>query len=255
MSEFKFTFPQKLEEGVFEGRFKRFFAQIHTPEGVLTGHLPNTGSLKGVNVKGMPCLYSKSDDPNRKLAYTLEAIQSSTGAWVGVNTQTPNRVIKQILFDKHDSTWAKFPFVKPEFSISKETRFDFALAHQEFIAEKKSGQKTGPAAGIHLIEVKNVTLVEERNSRKMAMFPDSVTERGQKHLRELAQMTEKGLSAEIVYFIQRSDAEDFDVAAEIDPEYAQIYREVTQGKLAVRLAYCDFQRDGLTVTLRSHPSL
>lgn len=261
MSEFKYEFPKKLEEGIFEGRFKRFFAQIRTPEGVLTAHLPNTGSLKSVNVKGMPCLYSKSEDPTRKLAYTLEAIQAETGAWVGINTQTPNRVIKQILFDKFDAEWAKFEFIKPEFSISKETRFDFAISDREFVVEKKSTKNTvekvaekkiskSAEAHVHLIEVKNVTMMEQKNTKRIAMFPDSVTERGQKHMRELAEMQEKGFTTEIVYFIQRSDVDEFDVAETIDPAYAEIYRKVTEHDVQVCLAYCDFQRDHLMVRMQ-----
>jgi sugar fermentation stimulation protein A len=259
VSEFRYSFPKKLEEGVFEGRFKRFFAEIKTPQGILTAHLPNTGSLKSVNVKGMPCLYSKSDDPARKLAYTLEAIQGPTGAWVGVNTQTPNRVVKQILFDRIDSEWSKFGFIKPEFSISKETRFDFAISDREFLAEKKSKATTvkivekqinKPAeTQIHLIEVKNVTLMEEKNKRRVAMFPDAVTERGQKHLLELAEMKEKGFTAEIVYFIQRSDVDAFEVAGQIDPIYAEIYHRVTKSDVRVSLAYSDFRPDHLMVKL------
>lgn len=252
VSEFKFDFAHKLHEGIFEGRFKRFFAQIRTSEGELTAHLPNTGSMKGVNVKGMPCLYSKSDDPNRKLAYTLEAIKSETGAWVGVNTQTPNRVIKQVLFDKYWSEWSKFKHFKPEYSISKETRFDFALSDGEFSAEKKGKQaelRESVPSPIHLLEVKNVTMMEQKNSKRIAMFPDSVTERGQKHLRELAEMTEKGFTSEIVYFVQRSDVDAFDVAEEIDSEYTKIYRTVTPKQVKVTLAYCDFQPDHLALRL------
>ncbi len=251
VSEFKFNFAHQLAKGVFEGRFKRFFAQIQTSEGLLTAHLPNTGSLKGVNIKGMPCLYSKSDDPNRKLAYTLEAIQSEGGAWVGVNTQTPNRVIKQVLFDKYWPAWAKYKYFKPEYSISKETRFDFALSDSEFPTNQKGKaalQRTSALSNhIHLIEVKNVTLMEIRNSKRVALFPDSVTERGQKHLRELAEMSEKGFTSEIVYFIQRSDVDDFDVAEEIDHEYAQIYRSVTQAQVQVTIVHCDFQPEGLSL--------
>ncbi|MFN7904897.1 MAG: DNA/RNA nuclease SfsA, partial [Pseudobdellovibrionaceae bacterium] len=138
----------------------------------------------------------------------------------------------------------------PEYSISKETRFDFALGNQTFEVEKKSKlakPKTGP---IHLIEVKNVTMLEKRGDSKIALFPDSITERGQKHMRELGEMSQRGFSSEIVYFIQRSDAESFDVADHIDPEYAKIYRTVTKGQVKVSLAYGNFQRDGLSLKIQ-----
>jgi sugar fermentation stimulation protein A len=213
-----------LEEGVFLKRYKRFFADVQWNAATLVAHVPNTGSLKGVNTPGQPCLFSHSDNPLRKLKQTLEMIQAQSGCWVGVNTATPNAVVREALESvilvptsgpmperkilPAWSHWAGFDSVKPEFKISAETRLDFALA--------KAGTDRK-----HFIEVKSVTMAEG----KTAMFPDSETLRGQKHLQELIKLVDEGHTAEIVFAIQREDCDSFAPAGEIDSEYARLLRE------------------------------
>jgi sugar fermentation stimulation protein A len=214
-------FAHMLNEGIFLKRYKRFFADIEFGGETITAHLPNTGSLKSINNPGQPCLFSKSDNPDRKLKFTLEMIKSPADGWVGVNTSTPNAIVKETLLDVIGkggqikgafADWAKFDEVKPEYKISAQTRLDFML--------KRKGSDQ-----LHFIEVKNVTLAEG----KIAKFPDAVTERGQKHLRELMDLMEQGHTAELVFTIQRQDCSAFAPADEIDPEYGQLLREA-QGK-------------------------
>ncbi|MDG0816796.1 DNA/RNA nuclease SfsA [Bdellovibrio svalbardensis] len=218
-------FSNKLQEGIFLKRYKRFFADIEFQGQTLTAHLPNTGSLKSANNPGQPCLFSASDNPERKLKWTLEMIKSPEGAWVGVNTSTPNTVVRETL--QHVvgkgkevvgtfADWAQFDEVKPEYKISAETRLDFMI-------KKKSSEK------MHFIEVKNVTLGENG----VAKFPDAVTERGQKHLRELMALMEQGHTAEIVFTIQRNDCGTFSPADDIDPEYGKLLREAFHKGLTV----------------------
>lgn len=210
-------YNKKLDEGVFFKRYKRFFADIQWQGQTLVAHVPNTGSLKSVNNPGRPCLFSHSDNPERKLKQTLEMIQAPSGVWVGVNTSTPNTVVREALekvvgssshgIAKNWSHWTGFESVKPEFKISTETRLDFALLQKN--SEKK-----------HFIEVKNVTLAEG----KTAMFPDAETIRGQKHLQELMKLMGEGHSAEILFTIQRGDCEEFAPADEVDAEYGRLLR-------------------------------
>lgn len=218
-------YAHKLQEGVFLKRYKRFFADIEFQGQTITAHLPNTGSLKSVNNPGRPCLFSESDNPERKLKFTLEMIKSPAGGWIGVNTSTPNAVIKEALLGVVGkgggikgpfADWAQFDEVKPEFKISAETRLDFML-------KKESSDK------MHFIEVKNVTLGEG----KIAKFPDAVTERGQKHLRELMSLIDQGHSAELVFTIQRQDCEFFSPADDIDPEYGRLLREAQKKGLVI----------------------
>ncbi len=219
-------YRNKLDEGVFLKRYKRFFADIEWKGQILTAHVPNTGSMKSINNPGQACLFSHSDNPERKLKQTLEMIQAPTGAWVGVNTSTPNALVRETLervvghtdekWVKAWEHWVSFDTVKPEFKISKQTRLDFVL-------QKKNSDKK------HFIEVKNVTMSEG----KTAMFPDSETLRGQKHLKELMSLMAEGHSAEILFTIQRNDCDRFSLADEIDPEYGRLLRQAQEKGLRV----------------------
>ncbi|MNJ92552.1 Sugar fermentation stimulation protein A [compost metagenome] len=212
-------YAQKLQEGIFLKRYKRFFADIDWQGNQITAHVPNTGSMKGVNNPGQQCLFSESTNPERKLKFTLEMIQAPSGGWVGVNTATPNIVVRETMekvvgnkeINGTFAPWASFDSFKAEHKISAETRLDFALSKKDSTA-------------MHFIEVKNVTLGEDG----IAKFPDSVTERGQKHLRELMALIDQGHTAEILFTIQRHDCKAFAPADDIDPVYGQLLREAQQ---------------------------
>lgn len=207
-----------LDQGIFQRRYKRFFADIEWQGNTLVAHVANTGSMKGLNQPGRPCLFSQSDNPARKLKYSLEMIQAESGAWVGVNTATPNLLVREALeglFAANDVSvhanwqhWSGFHRFKPEYKISAETRLDFVLEREGSEAK-------------HFIEVKNVTMAQGRE----AQFPDAETTRGQKHLRELIKLVEAGHTAEILFTIQRGDCEHFAPAHEIDAEYTRLLRE------------------------------
>ena len=230
-------FSKALKQGQFLKRYKRFFADVALNGETVVAHVPNTGSLKGVNIAGQPCRVSESDNPERKLKFTLEMIQAPSGAWVGVNTSTPNTVMKETLFHavkenrifaeslKH---WTDYSEVKPEYKISKETRLDFCLYNSE----------DGPK---HFVEVKNTTLADG----DIAKFPDAVTERGQKHLRELMSLIEKGNTAEIVFTIQRNDCTSFAPADDIDPEYGRLLREAIKAGVKVSPLVLAVSEDGV----------
>ncbi|WP_413292830.1 DNA/RNA nuclease SfsA [Bdellovibrio sp. HCB185ZH] len=218
-------YSRKLQEGTFLKRYKRFFADIEFEGQTIVAHVPNTGSMKSVNNPGQLCLFSQSDNPERKLKFTLEMIKSPTGSWVGVNTATPNTVVKEAVLNSIGKSenevpgfahWASFHEAKPEYKISAETRLDFAL-------KKKDTDK------MHFIEVKNVTLGEDG----VAKFPDAVTERGQKHLRELMALMEQGHTAELVFTVQRHDCATFSPADDIDPEYGRLLREASTKGLKI----------------------
>lgn len=207
-------YSSKLMMGTFLKRYKRFFADVELNGEVVVAHVPNTGSMKGLNVAGRPCLISPSNNPERKLKFTLEMIQAESGAWVGVNTSTPNAIVKEAIegsIAQQDSKfprWSEFHSVKPEFKISAATRLDFAL--QQEGKEHK-----------HFIEVKNVTLAEDG----IAKFPDAVSERAQKHVQELMDLVEQGHTAELVFTVQRNDCKWFSPADDIDPKYGELLRQ------------------------------
>jgi len=198
--------PAPLLPGRLLRRYKRFLADIELDDGrTVTAHTPNTGSMKQCAVPGHRVLISASDNPERKLPYTLELIRVN-GHWVDTHTHRANRVVEEGLrmgwiagLEGYDVT--------PEFRYGQ-SRLDFML--------QRGDERV-------LVEVKNVTLCCDGN---VACFPDAVTTRGQKHLRELAHAAASGDRAVILFLVQRGEAQAFTPADAIDPEYGRLLRQV-----------------------------
>ncbi len=198
--------PGPLLEGTLIRRYKRFLTDVELTDGrVVTAHTPNTGSMKQCAIPGYKVLLSQADNPKRKLPYTLELIWVGDH-WVDTHTQRTNRVVEEGLRNGWIAGLSGYR-VTPEYSIGA-SRIDFLL---ESAQEKV------------LVEVKNVTLCSEDN---IASFPDAVTTRGQKHLKELLSAHQQGYRAVIFFLVQRQEATAFSPADEIDPEYGLILREV-----------------------------
>jgi len=208
--------PQPLLEGRLQRRYQRFLAEVELNDGrLVTAHTPNTGSMQQCAVAGHRVLLSSSNNPARKLAYTWELVEVN-GRWVDVNTQRANRVVEEALRTGTIEAFAGGS-VRPEF-IWGISRFDFLI--------EQGAEKT-------LLEVKNVSLCCGEN---IACFPDAVTERGQKHLRELLRAKEAGWRAVVLFLVQRGEAESFIPADTIDPEYGRLLRVAVQGGVEA-LAY------------------
>jgi sugar fermentation stimulation protein A len=208
--------PAPLMEGTLVKRYKRFFTDVELSDGTfVTAHTPNTGSMKQCAVPGHPVLISKSDDPKRKLKYTLELIRVND-YWVDTHTQRTNRLVEEALRNDWIESLTGY-HVTPEYKIGA-SRIDFLL--------EKEDEKV-------LVEVKNVTLIAGEST---ACFPDAVTSRGQKHLRELLEAKQLGYRSVIFFLVQRGEATEFSPADEIDPEYGRLLREVVAGGVEV-LAY------------------
>jgi sugar fermentation stimulation protein A len=208
--------PAPLLAGRLLRRYRRFFADVELEDGaVVTAHTPNTGSMLQCAVPGHHVLVSVADNPARKLGYTLELIEVN-GFWVDTHTHRTNRVVEEGLRNgavAELSGWR----VTPE-SRYHESRIDFLL--------ERAGEKT-------LVEVKNVTLT---SAAGVACFPDAVTLRGQKHLRELMRARAEGYRAVIFFLVQRGEATAFAPADAIDPEYGRLLRQAAQAGVEV-LAY------------------
>ena len=199
-----------LIQGRLIKRYKRFLADIELNTGeIITAHCPNTGPMTGVAVVDSVVQVSKSDNPKRKLPYTWEMIRLN-GAWVGTNTAIPNRVIKLALQQKLlPELAASYSQVRSEvpYGKDKKSRIDFLL--------------TGDDTQLDIyVEVKSVTL--SRGS--LALFPDTVTTRGQKHLQELADLV-PNTKAVMLYFINRADCDRFAPSDTCDPKYGELLRE------------------------------
>jgi sugar fermentation stimulation protein A len=208
--------PQPLLEGRLLRRYQRFFADVELADGrMVTAHTPNTGSMKQCAVPGHRVLLSTSSNLSRKLPYTWELVEVN-GHWADVNTLRANRVVEEALRHGAILNFAGAT-VRPEFPWGI-SRFDFLV--------ERAGERT-------LLEVKNVTLC---CAEKQACFPDAVTERGQKHLRELLRAKREGWRAAVLFLVQRGEAESFTPADAIDPEYGRLLRDVVAGGVEA-LAY------------------
>ena len=199
-------FKKKLLQGALIKRYKRFFVDIKYQNITTTAHCPNTGSMMGLLNKGNSVWFSKSDNPKRKLKYTLEIVEVNK-TLVGINTQLPNKLVLESLNQKKIKNLIKFNDIKTEVKFSDKTRFDFLISN--------NNRKC-------FLEVKNVTLVREK---KIAEFPDSITLRGTKHLKELISAKKKGFESYILYLIQRDDCKSFKIAKDIDEEYKTAFDE------------------------------
>ena len=220
------NFENKLISGLFLKRYKRFFVDIKINNQIVTAHCPNTGSMHGLLEKGNKVWLSKSNNPKRKLKYTLEIIEAQKSK-VGVNTLSANKIIYQSLKNKLIKEFKNILEIKPETKFGKNTRFDFLLLNEK--------NKV-------FVEVKNVTLSREKG---LAEFPDSVTTRGLKHISELIKASKKNYKIFIIYLIQRDDCNSFAIAKDIDPNYANALSKAVKKKLNVLCYDCKFSSKGI----------
>lgn len=217
----------KWLEATFVRRYKRFFADVMLPDGqLLTLHCPNTGSMLHCLVEGSPCYYSLSDNPRRKLKGTLELVTSDCGGLVCVNTQRANALVKELLLQHRLDELFDYENLKAEQKPpGTSSRIDFLLC----------------GTGQTWLEVKSVTLARQPH---LAEFPDTVTTRGQKHLKELQQLVEAGSRACLLFVVLVQRAERFRIAADLDPLYAEIATQVAADGVNMAAIHIEPRPDG-----------
>ena len=220
------NFENKLIPGRFIKRYKRFFVDVKIKDKTITAHCPNTGSMYGLLKKGNKVWVTKSDNPNRKLKYTLQIIEDKKSK-VGVNTHLTNKIVYHALKNNLIKEFDKKIQVKPETKFGTNTRFDFLITQKKFKA---------------FIEVKNVTLSRIKN---LAEFPDAITSRGLKHINELLKASNMGYKIFILYLIQRNDCKLFKIAEDVDPEYSNSLVKAVKKKLNILCYDCKFSSKGI----------
>lgn len=203
-------FATPLIPGLLLQRYKRFLADVRLADGrVVTATCPNTGSMIGLTAPGSPVWLSESDSPTRKYRHTWELVQADLGkgpALVGINTNHPNRIVAEIIAGGSVAALRGYAAVRREVKYGVNSRIDLLLEDA--------------ARGQCYVEVKNVHL---SRTAGLAEFPDSVTARGAKHLRELSDMVRAGHRAVMVYLVQRTDVRRLAFCADIDPAYVAAY--------------------------------
>jgi sugar fermentation stimulation protein A len=204
-------FSSPLARGRLLRRYKRFLADVRLDSGeLITANCPNTGAMVGLTAPGSVVWLSRSDNPKRKYAYTWEMIEADVGGGptlVGINTGQPNRVVAEAIESGRIKKLSGYGSLRREVKYGEASRIDILLEDAR--------------RGRCYVEIKNVHLMRGAG---LAEFPDCVTERGAKHLRELSQMVAQGHRAVMLYLIQRHDAERFTLARDFDPGYAEAFK-------------------------------
>lgn len=224
-------------------RYKRFLADIELAEDtpinkkgdIIVAHTANTGSMKTCWGENWDVLISYHDNPKRKLKYSLELTHNSE-TWIGVNTSLPNKLAIEAIENGVIKELQGYQTIKPEEKVGQ-SRIDIYLYN---------GDKSSPSDQCY-VEVKNVTLLGEN---KRALFPDSVSERGQKHLLELTELKNQGIRACMLYIIQREDVDSFSPAKDIDPKYSDLLKKAHELGVEVLVYQCKLSNLGVDV---SHP--
>jgi sugar fermentation stimulation protein A len=211
-------FESPLIYGKIIKRYKRFLADVLLDNGeLITAHTANTGSMTTCWEPGWKVALSYHDNPKRKLKYSLEMTHNNR-TWIGVNTSVPNKLGKESILAHEIPELDGYEIVRSEVKIGK-SRIDLKLENHPGFADC-------------FVEIKNVTLW---SVGEIALFPDSVTTRGQKHLQELTELKIAGTRAAMLYIVQRGDVNSFSPAEKIDPEYARLLRVAVDNGVEV---YC-----------------
>jgi sugar fermentation stimulation protein A len=227
-------FPSPLVRGRLKQRYKRFLADVVLDTGEhITAACPNTGAMVGLAAPGSVVWLSKSEAVTRKYPHTWELVEADLGAGatlVGINPMQPNRLITEAIAAGGIKRLAGYETLRREVKYGEASRIDLLLEDVR--------------KGRCYVEVKNVHLMRDAGR---AEFPDGVTTRGAKHLRELAAMVAQGHRAVMLYLIQRADAETFSIAGDFDAAYAEAFKLATAAGVEALAYRCRLSPEEIAV--------
>ncbi|MEQ1694896.1 MAG: DNA/RNA nuclease SfsA [Hyphomicrobiaceae bacterium] len=227
-------FASPLSRGRLIKRYKRFLADIVLDSGEeITASCPNTGAMLGLSSPGTWVWVSHNDSPTRKYRHTLELVEhpyDGGTTLVGINTGLPNRLVNEAIAAGTIPALSGYATRRNEVKYGLNSRIDILLED--------------PNKAACYVEIKNVHLMRTNG---LAEFPDSVTERGAKHLDELASMVEQGNRAVMVYLVQRSDAQHFSIAGDIDPAYARGFETARAAGVEAIVCRCNVSATEIVV--------
>lgn len=225
--------PQPLIHGRLVSRYKRFFADLVLDDGQeITAHCPNPGAMLGVKDPGQGAWVSWSDDPKRKLAYTLQLVEQD-GALVGINTLLPNKLVAEALAAGAIPELSGYDHVRPEVKYGEASRVDFLLTH--------------PGRPPCWLEVKNCHL---SRTPGLAEFPDCKAERSTRHLEDLAAQVREGHRAVALFVVQREDCETFSACADLDPKFAAGLEAAAKAGVEVLVYACAMGTEAVRIARR-----
>ncbi len=213
-------FPQPLIKGKLIKRYKRFLADVILEDGTqITAHCANTGAMTGCMPAGANVWLSVSDNPRRKYPHSWQLVEVKPSVLACINTGLTNKLAHEALLKNQIKELTGFSSCRSEVTYGNEgSRIDFVL---DFEAQSA------------YVEVKHVTLSTQEG---VGSFPDAVTKRGQKHLRELIQQLKCGDRAVLLFIIMRTDVNLVTPADSVDAEYGRLLREAVKEGVEV-IAY------------------
>ena len=221
-------FKTPLHPGIFQKRYKRFFADILVGQDIIVAHTANTGTMKTCLGEGWPAMMSFHDSPTRKLKYSFEMINNGK-SWIGINTSRTNALAIEAIESGLIKELQGYKDLKPEAKIGL-SRIDILLSNGEHEQ--------------CYVEVKNVTLVDDNG---YCLFPDAVTERGLKHLGELLELKRQGIRTVMLYVVQREDCHSFKVEQIIDSAYCKKLKEVMNEGVEVLVYQCKMSPEEIVI--------
>ena len=216
----------RMVEGIFRERPNRFLALVNVEGGLLPIYVPNPGRMLEFLTPGRRVILRGASGEGRKTSYDLIGVLYK-GQRISVDSRIPNRLVYEALRNGDLEEFSMYREIKPEYGYGH-TRFDFLLT---------DGSERC------LLEVKSCTLVEEGR----ALFPDAVTERGRRHLMDLAKAKREGYRASVLFIVQRTDAKLFSPNDKTDPEFGKALREAHREGIEVYAYYSEFNGDTITL--------
>lgn len=226
-------FPTPLVPARLIRRYKRFLADCVLEDGTeVTAHCPNPGSMLGLKDDGARIWLLPNDDPKKKLNYGWRLVELEDGHFAGIDAGLPNALIKEALDEGRIEALSGYGTIRPEQRYGDEkSRIDFLLSD--------------PGRADAFVEIKNCHL---RRDDDWAEFPDCVTDRGAKHLRELTRIAQNGGRAVMFYVVQRTDCARFRLAPDLDPAYARAFDAAREAGVEVLCHGTRISPEGITLT-------
>jgi sugar fermentation stimulation protein A len=246
-----------MTHGRIVQRYKRFFCDLVLDDGrEVTAHCPNPGAMLGVNLPGQGAWASFSDDPKRKLSWTLQLVEAAGpdgqiqkgGGLVGVNTHLPNRLVAEALAGGAIPELAGYAALRPEVKYAAASRVDFLLTDPERPPRWREVDNCPPDDNLPdrlWLEVKNVHL---SRAKGLAEFPDCKAERSARHLGDLAAQVAQGDRAAVLFVVQREDCDEFSACADLDPAFAKALDQAADAGVEVLVYACEMATDAIRLS-------
>jgi len=223
-------FPSPLTGGTLLRRYKRFLADVRLDDGtIVTAACANTGAMLGLTAEGSRVWLSRSSNPTRKYAHTWELVEIAGLGLVGVNTGSPNRIAREAIAGNLLPELSGYGTLRMEVKYGTNSRIDILL---------ENGNR--PPC---YVEVKNAHLFRAPG---LVEFPDCVTERGTKHLDELARMVERGSRAAMLYLVQAAGPTRLALAADLDPNYFKAFARARRAGVEAYALCCKVTTNAIT---------